>query len=192
MRSNSILDGQNRKLTIDGIANEHAHIVNNNIYREKKRAALLRKLNSIHPGGQVKNLSPQSIATGHQLGRNVEFLPEISSPMHLQTSQWQKDTLDAFSQIKQESKLPELKSKDQIQQFELPLRKIREERIEKIKKKIPTEKMNIVATVVDALSNTGSNLQINNTSDLKRLSSIQVIDAQSPRTHSVIENDMIG
>jgi hypothetical protein len=32
----------------------------------------------------------------------------------------------------------------------MPLRKIREEKMELIKKKIPPEKMNIVATVVDA------------------------------------------
>ncbi len=120
---------------------------------------------------------------GRSLGPNLEFLPDINSPLHLETSQWQKDTLDAFSKIKQESKLPELKGQAQLQQFEMPLRKIREEKIESIRKKMPTEKMNIVATVVDAQS-TLTNKMNNNKRDLTRLSSIQVIDAQIPRTES--------
>ena len=39
-RSNSLLDGQNKKLMIDRIANEHVHIVNNSWFRERKRASI--------------------------------------------------------------------------------------------------------------------------------------------------------
>ena len=58
----------------------------------------------------------------------------------------------------------------------MPLGKIREERIQTIKKKMPVEKMNIVATVVDGKSPFTNKLP-ENKSELRRLSSIQIIDA---------------